>query len=71
MREYDRLRIRIERKRSVMELFEFHKCCICRERIEWGTDVCVDCRKKRDVIRERLISEFKQSIMNQKEISGE
>lgn len=70
MREYERLRDRIERKRNVMELFEFHKCCICRERIEWGTDVCVECRRKRDVIRDQLIKEFKQSVLTQKDENG-
>lgn len=63
--EYDRLRNRIERKRNVLELFEFHKCVICKNSIEWGTDVCANCRKKRDMIQQRLIEEFKQSIKEQ------
>lgn len=67
MLEYDRLRVRIERKRNPLELFEFHKCVICKNSIEWGTDVCMNCRKRRDVISKRLIEEFKQSIKEQQE----
>lgn len=63
--EYDRLRNRIERKKSVLEFFEFHKCIICRERIEWGLDICGQCRKKREQISEQLLKEFKQSIEEQ------
>ncbi len=65
--EYDRIRNGIERKRNILELFEFHKCVICHKHIEWGTDVCSDCRKKRDIIRERLLEEFKQSIKTQQD----
>lgn len=63
--EYDRLRNRIETKKSILEFFEWHKCVICREHIEWGIDVCYSCRKKRDLITQHLIKEFKKSVEEQ------
>ena len=64
--EYDRLQKRVERRKSILEFFEWHKCIVCHDQIEWGVDICHTCNKKRQVIKEHLIKEFKKSIEEQK-----
>lgn len=60
--EYERLHKHVVRKRSILEFFEWHKCIICHEHIDFGFDICDQCREKRKLISKVLIEEFKKSV---------
>jgi len=66
--EYDRLLQKVRKNpRSVFEFFEWHKCKVCHEHIDFGFDICNVCRAKRSSISEILVKEFAQSFKKQME----
>lgn len=66
--EYDRLLQKVKRDpKSIFSFFEWHRCKVCREHIDFGYDVCNVCRTKRASISEVLVKEFAQSLKKQME----